>query len=96
MRCKGVARAKIFKKDEERVGKLKEKVEKALEQVRPNLQADGGNIELIDVSEDGVVKVALKGACHGCPMAQQTLKMGVERFLKQAVPEVKEVVSVSQ
>jgi Fe-S cluster biogenesis protein NfuA len=74
---------------------LKEKVEKVIEQVRPNLQADGGDIELIDVTEDGVVKVKLQGACHGCPGAAMTLKMGVERLLKANVPEVKSVVNVN-
>ena len=72
---------------------MKEKVEKALEKIRPALQADGGNIELIDVT-DGVVKVKLTGACGACPMSQMTLKMGVEKALKQQVPEVKSVVSV--
>jgi Fe-S cluster biogenesis protein NfuA len=74
-------------------GKMKEKVEKALEKIRPALQADGGNIELVDVT-DGVVKVRLTGACGGCPMSQMTLKMGVEKALKQQVPEVKSVESV--
>jgi Fe-S cluster biogenesis protein NfuA len=69
---------------------MKEKVEKALEKIRPSLQADGGDIELIDVV-DGVVKVRLTGACGGCPMSQMTLKMGVEKTLKQQVPEVKRV-----
>lgn len=73
---------------------MKEKVEQALNKIRPSLQADGGDIELIDVTEDGVVKVKLTGACGGCPMSQMTLKMGVERILKQEVPEVKEVVSL--
>jgi Fe-S cluster biogenesis protein NfuA len=73
--------------------KMRERVEKALEKIRPALQADGGNIELIDVT-DGVVKVKLTGACGGCPMSQMTLKMGVERTLKQQVPEVKSVESV--
>ena len=72
---------------------MREQVEKALEKIRPSLQADGGNIELIDVV-DGVVKVKLTGACGGCPMSQMTLKMGVERVLKQEVPEVKSVESV--
>ncbi len=72
---------------------MKEKVEKALEKIRPGLQADGGNIELVDVT-DGIVKVRLTGACGGCPMSQMTLKMGVERALKQQVPEVKRVESV--
>ncbi len=73
---------------------MKEKVQKAIDAVRPGLQADGGDVELIDVSEDGVVKVKLTGACSGCPMAQMTLKMGIEKFLKKEVPEVKEVRSV--
>lgn len=73
---------------------MKEQVEKALEKIRPSLQADGGNVELVEVSDDGVVKVKLMGACRGCPMSQMTLKMGIERALKQAVPEVKEVQSV--
>jgi Fe-S cluster biogenesis protein NfuA len=72
---------------------MKEKVEKALETIRPALQADGGNIELVDVV-DGIVKVRLTGACGGCPMSQMTLKMGVERVLKQQVPEVKGVENV--
>ena len=73
---------------------MKEQVQKAIEKVRPGLQADGGDVELVDVSEDGVDKVKLTGACHGCPMAQMTLKMGIEKIIKQQVPSVKEVVSV--
>lgn len=73
---------------------MKEQVQKALDKVRPGLQADGGDVELIDVSPEGVVKVKLTGACHGCPMSQMTLKMGIEKILKQQVPSVKEVVSV--
>jgi Fe-S cluster biogenesis protein NfuA len=73
---------------------MKELVQKAIDKVRPGLQADGGDVELIDVSEDGVVKVKLTGACHGCPMAQMTLKMGIEKVIKQQVPSVKEVVAV--
>ncbi len=72
---------------------MRENVEKALEKIRPALQEDGGDIELIDVI-DGVVKVRLTGACGGCPMSQMTLKMGVERVLKQQVPEVKSVETV--
>jgi len=72
---------------------MKEKVEMALNKIRPALQADGGNIELVDVV-DGIVKVRLTGACGGCPMSQMTLKMGVEKALKQQVPEVKSVESV--
>jgi Fe-S cluster biogenesis protein NfuA len=72
---------------------MKEKVEKALDKIRPALMADGGNVELVDV-EDGVVKVRLTGACGGCPMSQMTLKMGIERVLRQEIPEIKEVESV--
>jgi len=72
---------------------MRENVEKALEKIRPALRADGGDIELVDVV-DGVVKVRLTGACGGCPMSQMTLKMGVERVLKQQVPEVKSVETV--
>lgn len=73
---------------------LKEKVEAALNKVRPSLQADGGDVQLIDVDENGVVKVKLQGACAGCPMSQMTLKMGIEKILKQNVPEVSKVESV--
>ena len=69
---------------------MREKVEAALEKIRPTLQADGGDVELIDVT-DGVVKVRLTGACAGCPMSTMTLKNGVERILKEQIPEVKEV-----
>jgi len=62
---------------------LKEKVEAALQKVRPSLQADGGDVELVDVDDDGLVKVRLMGACGGCPMSQMTLKMGIEKILKQ-------------
>jgi len=72
---------------------MKERVEEALKKIRPALEADGGGIELVDVV-DGVVSVRLKGACHGCPGAQMTLKMGVERILKEEVPDVKSVQSV--
>ncbi len=72
---------------------MREKVEAALETIRPSLQADGGDVELVDVS-DGTVKVRLTGACAGCPMSTMTLQMGIERVLKEQVPEVKEVVSV--
>jgi len=74
---------------------MKSKIQNAINQIRPNLQADGGDVELVDVSEDGVVKVRLTGACRGCPMSQMTLKMGIEKFLKKEVPAVKEVVSVA-
>jgi Fe-S cluster biogenesis protein NfuA len=72
---------------------MREKVEEVLAQIRPALQADGGDVELVGVDE-GVVKVMLKGACHGCPMAAMTLQHGIERVLKEKVPEVKEVVAV--
>ncbi len=71
---------------------MKEKVEKVIEKIRPMLQRDGGDIQLIDVT-DGVVKVKLTGACGSCPMSMMTLKMGVESELKKEVPEVKEVVA---
>ncbi|AEH22154.1 nitrogen-fixing NifU domain-containing protein [Thermodesulfobacterium geofontis OPF15] len=73
---------------------LKDEVEKALSKVRPYLQADGGDVELVEVTEDGVVKVKLKGACGSCPMALMTLKMGIERYLKKEIPEVTEVIAV--
>jgi Fe-S cluster biogenesis protein NfuA len=72
---------------------LREKVEAALEKVRPALVADGGDVELIDV-KDGVVTLRLIGACGGCPMATMTLKGGIERVLKEEVPEVKQVVAI--
>jgi len=73
--------------------KLRDKVEKAIEEIRPNLQADGGDIELVDL-RNGIAKVKLKGACAGCPMSTMTVKWGVERFLKQRVPEVTRVETV--
>ena len=72
---------------------MKEKVEKALDKIRPSLMADGGGVELVEVKDD-VVKVKLTGACGGCPMSQMTLKMGIERHLKNEIPEIKEVVAV--
>ncbi len=74
---------------------MKEKVEAALEEVRPALQRDGGDVELVEVTEDGVVKVRLQGACKGCPMAQMTLQMGIERIIKEKVPDVKSVQAVA-
>ena len=71
---------------------IKAKVETAINKIRPSLVADGGNVELVDV-KDGVVKVKLVGHCAGCPMSQMTLKSGIERMLKQEIPEVKQVVS---
>ncbi len=73
---------------------MKEKVEKALNKVRPSLQADGGDVELVEVKDNGVVKVKLTGACAGCPMSQMTLKMGIERILKKEVPGVTTVEAV--
>jgi Fe-S cluster biogenesis protein NfuA len=73
---------------------MREEVEKALNLVRPALQADGGNVELVDVTADGVVSVKLTGACGSCPMSTMTLKMGVERVLKEQVPGVTSVVQV--
>ena len=72
---------------------MNENIEKVLEQIRPSLQADGGDVELIGV-KDGVVSVRLTGACGGCPMATVTLKAGIEKILKSKLPEIKEVVSV--
>lgn len=72
---------------------MKERVQEVIDKIRPMLQKDGGDIQLVDVV-DGVVKVRLQGACGSCPMSAMTLKMGVERQLKQEIPEVKEVVAV--
>lgn len=73
---------------------MREKVEAALNKIRPSLQADGGDVVLVDVAPDGTVKVKLTGACQGCPMSQMTLKAGVEKIIKQEVPEVKKVIAV--
>jgi Fe-S cluster biogenesis protein NfuA len=73
---------------------MKDRVEQALAKVRPALQADGGDVELVEIGEGGIVKVRLKGACGGCPMSQMTLKMGIERILKKEVPEVTAVEAV--
>jgi Fe-S cluster biogenesis protein NfuA len=73
---------------------MRDKIEEALKQIRPALQADGGDVELIGVGQDGTVKVRLSGACVGCPMSAMTLKNGIERILKEKVSEVKEVVAV--
>ncbi len=70
---------------------MREKVESVLGRIRPALQNDGGDVELVDVTDDGIVKVKLKGACAGCPMSQMTLRNGIERILKQEIPEVKAV-----
>lgn len=73
---------------------LKEKVEKVLKTIRPLLQADGGDVELIDVTEEGVVKVKLRGACGSCPMSTYTLKIGIEKKLKEEIPQIKEVIQI--
>ncbi len=73
---------------------MKERVETVIQKIRPYLQRDGGDIELVDVTEDGIVQVKLKGACDGCPGAQLTLQAGVERTLKEEIPEVQKVVAV--
>lgn len=74
---------------------MKERIEKILDQIRPSLQFDGGDVELVEVTEDGIVKVKLTGACGSCPFATMTLKAGIERVLKQEIPEIKEVQEVS-
>jgi len=73
---------------------LKEEVRQVIEEIRPHLQVDGGDVELVDVEDDGTVKVRLTGACAGCPMSQMTLKWGVENYLKKKIPEVKSVEAV--
>ena len=72
----------------------RQKVEEVLDKIRPAIQSDGGDVELINIREDGVVEVRLKGACNGCPMATLTLKAGIERIVKEEIPEVVEVISV--
>jgi Fe-S cluster biogenesis protein NfuA len=74
---------------------MKEKVEQALARIRPALQRDGGDVELVEVTEEGVVKVRLTGACRGCPMAHMTLQMGIEQVLRESVPELKSVEAVA-
>jgi Fe-S cluster biogenesis protein NfuA len=76
--------------------KMKGRVEKAIKNIRPSLQADGGDVKLVEITENGVVKVRLTGACSGCMMSQVTLKYGIERYLKQRIPEVKKVEAVLQ
>ncbi len=73
---------------------MEERVQAALDKIRPALQADGGDVEFVEMTEDGVVKVRLQGACRGCPMSQLTLANGVERVLKEDIPEVTRVESV--
>jgi Fe-S cluster biogenesis protein NfuA len=73
---------------------MKEAVQAVIDQIRPMLQKDGGDVELVDVEEGGIVKVRLQGACKGCPMSQMTLKNGIERYIKQQIPEIDRVESV--
>ncbi|MEM2272841.1 MAG: NifU family protein [Candidatus Bathyarchaeia archaeon] len=73
---------------------MRDEVEKAIEEIRPMLRADGGDIELIDVTDDGVVKIRLKGACAGCPFSMMTIRYGVERYLRSKAPQIKEVVVI--
>ena len=79
---------------DEQTPTLKEQVQTAIQDIRPSLQADGGDIELIAVGEDGTVSVKLKGACAGCPMSQMTLSYGVEKHLKKVIPDVTSVIAV--
>ncbi|MFW5998528.1 MAG: NifU family protein [Halanaerobiaceae bacterium] len=72
----------------------KNEVQEVINKVRPGLQADGGDVELVNITDDGIVEVKLKGACNGCPMATLTIKNGIERVLKEELPEVKEVKAV--
>jgi len=74
--------------------RMKEKVESALNKIRPSLRADGGDVELVEISSDGIVKVRLTGACGGCPMSQMTMKMGIEKIIKGEVPGIKQVIAV--
>ena len=75
------------------INNIRERVQRALERVRPYLQSDGGDIDLVDITDDFTVKVKLKGACHGCPYSMQTLKAGVEQAIMHEVPEIKRVIS---
>ncbi len=74
---------------------LRKRVEEVIDTIRPNLQADGGDVELVDFTEEGIARVRLQGACHGCPMAAMTLQMGIERILRNEIPEVKGVENVT-
>lgn len=71
---------------------IKDKVLRALDKIRPHLQLDGGDVNLIDISKDGVVKVELTGACHGCPFSQMTLRSGIREAIMKDVPEIKDVI----
>ncbi len=73
---------------------MKEKLEQALDKIRPMLMADGGNVDLVEVTDDGIVKLKLTGTCGCCPMSQMTLKMGIEKLLKEDIPEIKEVIAI--
>ena len=73
---------------------MKEKVEEALNKIRPMLMADGGNVDLVEVTADGIVKLKLTGTCGCCPMSQMTLKMGIEKLLRKEIPEIKEVIAI--
>lgn len=73
----------------------KQKIEEVLDKIRPSIQADGGDVELVSIRDDNVVEVRLTGACKGCPMSTLTLKAGIERVIKQEIDEVKEVISVA-
>ncbi len=73
---------------------MKEQVQEVLEKIRPSLQADGGDVELVEVTEENVVRVQLQGACKGCPMSQMTLKNGIERLIMQELPQIKSVEAV--
>jgi Fe-S cluster biogenesis protein NfuA len=79
---------------EKKMKEIKSKVEEVIKSIRPSLRADGGDVELMEVSGEGIIKVRLIGACSGCMMSQITLKAGIERYIKKQIPEVKEVVSV--
>ncbi len=74
---------------------MREEVQAALDLIRPQLQADGGDAEIVEITDEGIVKLRLRGACGGCPMSQMTLKMGIEKILKEKVPAVKSVESVN-
>ena len=73
----------------------REKIEEILNRIRPSIQADGGDVELVTIREDNVIELRLKGACNGCPMATLTLKAGIERIIKEEIPEVVEVIAVA-
>ena len=73
---------------------MKEKVEQALDKIRPMLMTDGGNVDLVEVTDDGIVRLKLTGTCGCCPMSQMTLKMGIEKLLKEDIPEIKEVIAI--